>query len=417
MRTAYLSISASALAFALMISGCVAAPEPHDDNDEAIGEGAAALVSCSVLPSGNIVTNGSFESPDVWPGTSTIYNNGSITGWQAAYGQIQVYDHSNGQNPAHGEQHVELDASNSSGIYQNLTTVPGAIYQLRFAFAARPNTSASQNVLGVVWGGQQVATLTTASSSWVYYTYTLVASGTTTRLQFNDLGPSNGEGTLLDNVTVVAADTDQDGVFDSCDNCPALANPSQADADADGIGDACEPPPPAEPVCVVVQRGTYGSVQDAHIQPGVSWPYGDYPYVVMNTFPEGVQLGVLAFDLSFIPAGSDVESATLSLSHTWKASASTIELHRVNGPWQESTVHAGNFPGYNPAVEASITTVAQAGAVVTANVAALVQSWVDGSPNHGVALHDVNGRTDIRSSEQTNIASRPKLEVCYTPAQ
>jgi hypothetical protein len=29
----------------------------------------------------------------------------------------------------------------------------------------------------------------------------------------------------------------------------------------------------------------------------------------------------------------------------------------------------------------------------------------------------VNGRTDIRSSEQTNIAPRPKLEVCYTPAQ
>ncbi|WP_437815453.1 DNRLRE domain-containing protein [Sorangium sp. So ce1078] len=408
MRTTYRSISAFALA--LMTSGCMAAAEPHDDNDEAIGEGAAALVSCSVLPSGDIVTNGSFESPNVSRGNSSLYS--SISGWQAAYGQIQIHDHSNGMNPAHGEQHVELDASSSSGIYQDLTTVPGATYQLRFAFAARPGTNASQNVLGVVWGGQPVATLTTASSAWVYYTYTLVASGATTRLQFNDLGISNGQGTLLDRVTVVAADTDQDGVFDSCDNCPALSNPSQADADADGTGDACEPSSQSQ--CVVVQRGTYGTVKDAHIQPGVSWPYGDYPYLVTNTLPEGAQPGVLAFDLSFIPAGSDVDSATLSLSHPWKASASTIEVHRVNGPWQEATVHAGNFPGYNAAVEATITTVA-ADAVATANVAALVQTWVDGSqPNHGVALQDVNGRTDIRSSEQVNVALRPKLEVCYT---
>ncbi len=410
MRTTYPSISAFALA--LMISGCMAATEPQDDNDEAIGEGAAALVSCSVLPSGDIVTNGSFESPNVSNGSSSLYS--SISGWQAAYGQIQIHDHSSGMSPAHGNQHAELDATNSSGIYQDLTTVPGATYQLRFAFAARPGTNASQNVLGVVWGGQPVATLTTGSTTWVTYTYTLVASGTTTRLQFNDLGISNGQGTLLDHVRVVAADTDQDGVFDSCDNCPALANPSQADADADEIGDACEPP---SSQCVVVQRGTYGTVQDAHIQPGVSWPYGDYPYIVTNTLPEGEQPGVMAFDLSFIPAGSDVDSAVLSFSHTWKANAGVIQVHRVNGPWQESTLHAGNFSGFNATVEATIPTVAAA-AVATANVAALVQTWVDGSqPNYGIALQDVSGRTDIRSSEQVNVANRPKLEVCYTSGQ
>ncbi len=168
---------------------------------------------------------------------------------------------------------------------------------------------------------------------------------------------------------------------------------------------------------MVVQRGTHGSVQDAHIQPGVSWPYGDYPYIVMNTFPEGVQLGVLAFDLSFIPAGSDVESATLSLSHTWKASASTIELHRVNGPWQESTVHAGNFPGYNPAVEASITTVAQAAAVVTADVGgprAVLGGWFP-EPRRRAPRRERSDRHPIERANEHR--PRPKLEVCYTPAQ
>lgn len=35
------------------------------------------------------------------------------------------------------------------------------------------------------------------------------------------------------------ADSDDDGIADGCDNCPLVANFSQADSDDDGIGDAC----------------------------------------------------------------------------------------------------------------------------------------------------------------------------------
>jgi hypothetical protein len=55
-----------------------------------------------------------------------------------------------------------------------------------------------------------------------------------------DLG--NGDGGLGD-AGPPPSDTDQDGVADDVDNCPAAANPEQADADSDRLGDACDPCP------------------------------------------------------------------------------------------------------------------------------------------------------------------------------
>jgi hypothetical protein len=56
-------------------------------------------------------------------------------------------------------------------------------------------------------------------------------------------------------------DTDGDGIGDTFDNCPGVANASQEDSDGDGIGDACDSPDgdTTPPVITANVGGTIGS--------------------------------------------------------------------------------------------------------------------------------------------------------------
>jgi len=122
-----------------------------------------------------------------------------------------------GWNPAEGSQYAELDADwfgpdNSLNgepatviIYQDLATLPGQNYNIKFSFSPRPGTSMAENILEFSWGGDIQPLISAAGgtgTNWTEYTYNFIATSTTTRLQFAERGLSNSLGTFLDKVSV-----------------------------------------------------------------------------------------------------------------------------------------------------------------------------------------------------------------------
>lgn len=163
-----------------------------------------------------------------------------------------------------------------------------------------------------------------------------------------------------------------------------------------------------------------------------------------------IRRALIRFDLTFIPAGSTVNNATLTLycSRT-RASAENIVLHKLNATWGESISHAsGGEGGGAPAASGDATwthryfdTVpwispggdfaATTSATISVNnqnqyyswssagMASDVQAWVNtpGS-NYGWIIIG-NESTDqstkrFESRQSTSLANRPSLSITYT---
>ena len=81
-------------------------------------------------------------------------------------------------------------------------------------------------------------------------------TGVWTGTFFIPWGGTSPTGYPVDSSRYSAADGDDDGASDSCDNCLTTYNPSQADADLDGIGDACDCAPDNPGSVVEVNDGS-----------------------------------------------------------------------------------------------------------------------------------------------------------------
>jgi len=164
------------------------------------------LLCATSLPAQNLVQNGDFESP--W--TDTIYCVGpgeQLDSWTVSGDSVDVLG--NYWQPAHGRQSIDLNGNQPGGVFQYISALNGALYNLSFAVAANPESS-SVKIMEVWWGDSRLDTLSldpvghsVTDMGWAYYHYCVVGSGND-RLAFVSTGPAGCFGPALDDVSVVA---------------------------------------------------------------------------------------------------------------------------------------------------------------------------------------------------------------------
>lgn len=168
---------------------------------------------------------------------------------------------------------------------------------------------------------------------------------------------------------------------------------------------------------LTIQRGTGGTVNDAYIWAASPDYTGNWENLYTGAYSGQTKMTLIRFGLEDIPAGSVVEEAALSLYQHSGSGDRTVGVHRITAAWGETTVTWNNFgAAYDSATEDTYSALGNGWK--SADVASLVQDWVDGThQNYGVLLHDVSSseHETYYSSEYGTAAMRPKLELTYRP--
>jgi len=159
------------------------------------------LSSAQFNGSGNIIQNGGFEQ-------HTGFSSTDLSPWVFTGGILET------AGGCQAEDGVNCVGVISGQLYQNVTTIPGQVYQLSFYVAgwAPDGPLPGTYNLGVLWNGSEIGTTsflvtdqTFANMGWSYRSFLFSATGDTAQLAFiNPNAISNPYIPVLDNVELMA---------------------------------------------------------------------------------------------------------------------------------------------------------------------------------------------------------------------
>lgn len=163
-------------------------------------------------PLTDVTNNGDFESPAT-PRFETFTAPSSFLGWTVASGGVDIVAE-NFYAPASGLQSLDLNSVVGGSVFQNVTTVPGQVYQLIFSFAANPLPdnpvfpSPAIKEMEVRWNAAALGTFlhdatghTASNVGWRDYALNVVGTGAD-RLAFTSL-TAGSAGPAIDNVRLL----------------------------------------------------------------------------------------------------------------------------------------------------------------------------------------------------------------------
>ena len=126
----------------------------------------------------------------------------------------------------------------------------------------------------------------------------------------------------------------------------------------------------------------------------------------------------LRFDLSAVPAGSTVASATLSVHVARLGTPGTVAFHAAQATWTEDELSHGRRPAWEtvPIATLEVSDSTSLTDYVRIDVTAAVQAWLGGTPNHGLAVVGTGGvEVDLMSKEYMPDGRPPLLDVIAVP--
>jgi hypothetical protein len=181
-------------------------------------------------------------------------------------------------------------------------------------------------------------------------------------------------------------------------------------------------PTPGLPPCYPGVPPGYSPSDDAFIKSSSPTSnFGSLPDIEVRPDSDGNRRGLLRFDLSSIPPGSIITSASLYLYEEDKKPDQVTYIYKVTTDWNENSATwdspwlnpGGDFDGSNPYASFLPN---QTDCMLTIDLTDLVQEWADGEPNYGFMLSSTGPNHIIRYSSKENIAAdqHPKLQISYT---
>jgi hypothetical protein len=172
------------------------------------------------------------------------------------------------------------------------------------------------------------------------------------------------------------------------------------------------------PTDLVLQPSTADSYVN---QQATTTNYGTATAMYVQAKTGQARRSLVQFDISSIPSGSTINSATLELYATAVSGSQTLNVHRITGIWTEADVTWNTIPTFTSSADASITGGTGAG-WRTWNVASVVQSWANGTNTNYGFLVKGQSETGLTATtytfatrEHTTTTYHPLLRINYTP--